>query len=223
MKRILSVISLAVLVTAAQVALAADLRIRVFERGASKPLAGVSVCLGTQARIDQFGAKNTDANGYVVFESLPGAQLLVTASRDGYMGEQEMMVTSNSNRMLVLSMTGGGGGPICHTTGNSSAQQQGGLQITGFSINRGAAKAASRQVTLDISLSGAVTQYRASERPDFSDTDWHDYSAVPGFELSPGNGKKRVYLQVRRHSEMNDAVVETLSQVVSDTISVGEN
>jgi hypothetical protein len=223
MKRLVSIVTLGLLVFLAQVSSAADLRVRVFERGASKPLAGVSVCLGTQARIDQFGAKNSDANGYVVFDSLPQAQLLVTATKAGYLGEQEQLVTSNTDRMLVLSLASGGGGPACNAVGTASAASQNGLQVTYFTINRGAAKTTSRSVTLDHSLSGTVTQYRASERADFSDTDWQDYSAVPAFELGSGNGTKRVYFQVRRHSTINDAVVETLSPVVSDTVSIGEN
>ena len=206
---------------ALQAVQAADLRVRVFERGASKPMAGVSVCLGTQARIDQFGGKVTDANGYVVFESLPRAELLVTASRDGYKSEQERLVTSSTSRMLVLSLTGGGGGPVCSTSGTASAQRHGGLQVTHFVINRGAARTGSGQVTLDASVSGKVTQYRASEHADFSDASWQDFTASSPFVLSPGSGTKRVYFQVRRHSTLNDAMVETLSPVVSDTIFLG--
>ena len=40
---------------------AAELTVRVFERGGKAPLQGVAVCLGTSARITQFGAKLTDA------------------------------------------------------------------------------------------------------------------------------------------------------------------
>lgn len=223
MKRLLGLGTSVMLALAVQATSAADLRVRVFERGVSKPLAGVSVCLGTQARIDQFGAKNTDINGYVVFDSLPSAQLLVTATKAGYLGEQELMVTSNTNRMLVLSLASGGGGPVCNAAGTASAVMQNGLQVAHFNINRGAAKTTSHSVTLDHSLSGTVTQYRASEHADFSDTDWQDYSGVPAFELSSGNGEKRVYFQVRRHSTINDAVVETLSPVVSDSVITGDS
>jgi hypothetical protein len=223
MKRLYCIVTSVLLVFFTQTSSAADLRVRVFERGASKPLSGVSVCLGTQARIDQFGAKKTDINGYVVFDSLPQAQLLVTATKAGYMGEQELMITSNANRMLVLSLVSGGGGPACNAVGTASAVLQNGLQVTHFTIDRGAAKAASRRVTLDHSLSGTVTQYRASELADFGDTDWQDYSGVPVFELSSGNGTKRVYFQVRRHSTINDAVVETLSPVVHDSVIAGDN
>jgi hypothetical protein len=223
MKRFLCVMSTVLLYFAVLTAQAADLRVRVFERGASKPMTGVSVCLGTQARIDQFGASITDANGYVMFESLPRAELVVTATREGYKSEQERLVTSNTSRMLVLSLTSGGGGPVCSAAGTGAARQQSGLRVMHFVINRGAARTASGHVTLDFSVSGKVTQYRASERADFSDTNWQDYSAAPAFVLSSGSGTKRVYLQVRRHSTMDDAVVETLSPVVSDTVFLGGN
>jgi hypothetical protein len=220
MKRIPGVVALMVLVMAAQAADAADLRVRVFERGASKPLAGVAVCLGTQARIDQFGAQTTDERGYAVFESLPGAQLLVTASKRGFKSEQEKMVTSNTNRLLVLSLTSGGGGPSC-TSARAAPEATQGLRVTRFAVNGGAAVTASRRVALDNSVSGAVTQYRASEHADFSGANWQTYSPAPAFELSPGNGMKRVYFQVRRHSTLDDAMVETLSPVTSDTVMLG--
>jgi len=220
MKRFPGLVAMMVLVVAAQAAGAADLRVRVFERGASKPLAGVAVCLGTQARIDQFGAQVTDERGYAVFKSLPGTQMLVTASKHGFKSEQERMVTSNANRMLVLSLTSGGGGPACTAVSTRATPAQG-LRVTRFAVNGGAAVTASRHVTLDNAVSGAVTQYRASEHADFSDADWKNYATAPGFELSPGNGVKRVYFQVRRHTALNDAVVESLSPVVSDMVILG--
>jgi hypothetical protein len=197
---------------------AADLRIRVFERGGNEPLAGVAVCLGTSARLDQFGATRTDSDGYAVFDSVPGARLLVTASMAGYMTEQETLVTSNTNRMLVLSLSSGGGGASCLPGDEQTGRVAPGLAIRRFVINRGAAVTAGRGVTLDGTISGVPTQYRASERSDFSDAEWQDFKASPGFLLSPGAGKKTVYFQVRRHSTMNGAVLETLAPVASDSI-----
>lgn len=221
MKRIPGLVAWMALVMVAQAAGAADLRVRVFERGASKPLTGVAVCLGTQARIDQFGARTTDERGYAEFRSLPAAQLLVTASKRGFKSEQETMVTSNTNRMLVLSMASGGGGPACHAQGVQAGSTQG-LRVTRFAVNGGAAVTGTRHVILNNTVSGTVTQYRASEQADFSGADWKKYSTAPAFELSPGKGVKHVYFQVRRHSELNDAVVETLSPVTSDTVVLGK-
>ena len=50
---------------------AAELTVRIFERGGKAPLQGVAVCLGTSARLDQFGASFTDNEGYAVFPGVP--------------------------------------------------------------------------------------------------------------------------------------------------------
>ena len=197
---------------------AADLRVRVFERGGHSPLAGVAVCVGTQAKPGQFGAMITDASGYASFESLPRAQLLVTASMNGYKSEQEQLVTSNTDRMLVLTMSSGGGGPVCMTEKAGVPDYGGGPVIASFAINRGAAAGSQRKVTLNNVVKGQVTQYRASERADFGDAQWQEYTTAPGFMLSEGAGNKTVYFQVRRHSSLGDALVETLSPVVRDSV-----
>lgn len=217
MKLITNVMMVVLFAATAQTAAAADLRVRVFERGGNVPLAGVSVCMGTEARLDQFGAKISDANGYVEFDSLPAAQLLVTASMPGYKSEQELMVTSNTNRMLVLSLSSGGGGPLCKA-GTSERRGVAGLKVERFAIGNGAAATDQRNVTLNHAASGPVTQYRASERADFSDAEWQDHTGAPVFKLSEGSGRKQVWFQVRRHTSMNDAVVETVSPAVTDTI-----
>lgn len=217
MKIITNIIMMALFAATAQTASAADLRVRVFERGGNVPLAGASICLGTRANLQQFGAKQTDADGYVVFDSLPSAQLLVTASMAGYKSEQELVMTSNANRMLLLSLSGGGGGPGCNASGQGKRSQVG-LEVRRFALANAAGVTAQRDVTLNHVASGAVTQYRASERADFSDAEWQEYTAAPLFRLSEGNGKKLVWLQLRRHSSLNGAVVETISPAVSDSI-----
>lgn len=222
MKLLTKAVVAALLAAGAQAAVAGDLRVRVFERGGDVPLSGVAVCLGTGAKPDQFGAKYTDANGYVVFDSLPRAQLLVTASMPGYKSEQEQMVTSGAGHMLVLSLSSGGGGPVCHA-GSNARQAVTGLRIEHFAINNGAATTARSSVTLSNTVSGEVTQYRASERSDFSDADWQDHSGAPAFTLSEGNGEKQVWFQVRRHSSLNGAVVEITSPAASDTILLQGN
>jgi hypothetical protein len=217
MKLIINIMMTAALVVSAQMAAGADLRVRVFESDRDAPLAGVSVCLGTQAKPDQFGAILTDSSGYALFDSLPAARLLVTASMPGYKSEQELVATSNASRLLLLSLSGGGGGPDCKAAGLGK-HVAAGLKVERFAINRGAAVTAQHSVTLNNAASGVVTQYRASERSDFSDAEWQDHTAAPVFKLSNGNGKKQVWFQVRRHTSLNDAVVETVSGAVSDSI-----
>ena len=206
------------LLTLSAAAAAADLRVRVFERGGKAPLTGVAVCLGTAASLDQFGVSLTDNEGFAVFTDIPRAHLQVTASMAGYQSGQEGLIISDTNRMLVMTLTTGGGGPSCKPDDTVASVVAGGLGIAGFRLNGGARVTASRGVTLDNRVSGQPTQYRASERPDFSGADWQAYATAPKFELSAGPARKTVYLQVRRHATVNGAILETLSPVVRASI-----
>lgn len=197
---------------------ASGLKVRVFERGGKTPLAGAAVCVGTQARIDQFGAQRTDDKGYAEFDTLPSAGLLVTASMSGHKSEQELIVTGNSERLLVLSLASGGGGAVCPLAGIEDTGASADLAVRWFRVGRGASETTSRKVSLDNSLRGRATQYRASERSDFSDTEWRYYSTSPDFMLSAEKGRKMVYFQVRKHATVNGATLETLSPVVRDSI-----
>jgi len=199
---------------------AADLRVRVFERGGQAPMAGVAVCVGTSANTAQFGAVRTGHGGYAVFRDLPRAPLVVTASKPGYLGQQESLVTSNMERLLVVSLPSGGGGPKCTLDMRDTGSESDGLQVKYLKINSGAAIATSRYVFLNHALAGHPTHYRASENPDFSGATWQSYISEPAFELSPGGGRKVVYFQVRRYSKVNGADIQTLSPVVRDSISV---
>ena len=196
---------------------ASELRVRVFERGA-KPLAGVSVCLGTSANPVQFGSHQTDREGYAVFTDVPRASLLITVSKPGYKGYQQSLVTSTIPRLLVMSLPAGGGGAVCTPVGDHAAAGTGGLQISEFSINKGASTSPDREVHLDHRVSGHPSEYRAGENRDLSTAPWQRYSAQPVFVLSPGNGRKTVYFQVRRYSKIDGADIQILSPVVHDTI-----
>jgi hypothetical protein len=212
-------LTLSLLVTAVPaLAKASELRVRVFERGGRHPLAGVSVCLGTSANTMQFGAYHTDREGYAVFTDVPRAPLLVTASKSGYQGERQSLVTTTMGRLLIMTLAAGGGGPLCTTAGSHAEVDTGGLQVSNFSINRGAAASSDRQVHLNHIVSGHPNQYRASEDRDISNIPWQSYSAAPVFTLTPGDGKKTVYFQVRRYSRINGADIQAVSPVVHDSI-----
>ena len=219
MKTTLKVILLPVLLWSLA-ASAAEIRVRVFERGDQVPLDNAAVCLGTAARIDQFGARMTDAEGYVSFPDVPRATLLVTVSRAGYKSEQETLVTATANRMLVMSLSTGGGGTPCPLSETVAREYDSGLSISRFALNNGKAETAERLVTLDNQVNGQPTQYRASERSDFYEADWQEYAPATVFQLSPEPGKKVIYYQVRRHATVGDAVIETLSPVVRDSITL---
>jgi len=219
MKTTLKVILLPVLLWSLA-ASAAEIRVRVFERGDQVPLDNAAVCLGTAARIDQFGARMTDAEGYVSFPDVPRATLLVTVSRAGYKSEQETLVTATANRMLVMSLSTGGGGTPCPLSETVTREYDSGLSISRFALNNGKAETAERLVTLDNQVNGQPTQYRASERSDFYEADWQEYAPATVFQLSPEPGKKVIFYQVRRHATVGDAVIETLSPVVRDSITL---
>jgi hypothetical protein len=217
--KLMTFLGLFLLATAMPVlASASELRVRVFERGGRQPLAGVSVCLGTSANLMQFGSDQTDGEGYAVFSDIPRAPLLITASKSGYRGEQQSLVTSTMQRLLVMSLPTGGGGAACTPPGNRAVSEAGSLQISDFSINKGARTSSDRQVHLDYDAGGHPNEYRVSESPDISTAPWQPYSAQPVFILSPGDGKKTVYFQVRRYTKINGADIQTISPVVHDSI-----
>jgi hypothetical protein len=218
MKLFTKLSALLLLLTGSVAVSAADIQVQVSERGGKAPLVGVAVCLGTSARVDQFGAKLTDQNGYAVFSDVPRTTILVTASGSGYKAEQETMVTSTSNRRLVMSLPTGGGGVQCPLGQPVTGMTGSGLSISRLAMNSGAEATATRSVTLDNVVKGQPTQYRASERADFMGAEWQDYSGAPVFNLSVGNGKKTVYFQVRRHATLNGAKLETLSPARPDSI-----
>ena len=217
--RQMCLLSLFLLVTAMPVLTpASELRVRVFERGGKQPLAGASVCLGTSANLVQFGSDQTDSGGYAVFADVPRAPLLITASKSGYKGGQQPLVTSSMPRLLVMSLPVGGGGPVCKPVDGRTVANAGGMQISAFTINEGAPVSSDRQVQLNYRVSGHPSEYRASEDPDISTAEWKPYSARPVYVLSSGNGKKTVYFQVRRYSRINGADIQTLSPIVHDSI-----
>ena len=200
-------------------AFSAQLTVRIFERGGKAPLQGVAVCLGTSARLNQFGASLTDAEGYAVFSGIPRTPLVVTVSRRGYMSEQEHMTGSDEDRMLVLSLPTGGGGIECLLDQGEVKIVADTLDIESFQLNNGAAVTRDASVTLDNRLSGNATQYRASERPDFHGAKWLAYEKRPRFQLSAGRGNRTVYFQVRRYARINGADIEARSSVMSDSIN----
>ena len=220
MKTTPSVFLLSLVLLLPLAASAADIRVRVFDRGDQTPLVNAAVCLGTSARIDQFGARMTDNEGYVSYTDVPRAPLLITVSRTGYRAAQEALVTSTTNRMLVMSLSTGGGGTPCPLDNSVSRVYSGGLSVSRFLLDNGKAVTANPTVTLNNQASSQATQYRASERADFSDASWQEYATAPAFQLSPGPGKKVVYFQVRRHATAGDANIETLSPAARDSITL---
>jgi hypothetical protein len=84
--------------------------------------------------------------------------------------------------------------------------------VTSLAINGGAASTAATRVTLNMSVQNA-SYYRASESSAFTGASWQSWTitAVPSFDLSPGNGTKTVYVQVKN-------MAGVISPTASDTI-----
>lgn len=201
-------------------AVAGDLQVRIYERGGRAALQGVAVCLGTAANMTQFGSDLTDVEGNALFRDVPRAPLVLTVSKTGYKSERQSVLTSGTDRLLVLSLPAGGGGPHCSAGSGRAISGTTGIQVENLAINKGAGVTTEREVHLNHGVKGNPTQYRASEQQDFSDAAWIAYTPEPLYQLSPGNGRKVVYFQVRRSSGTSGADIQVLSPVVQDAITL---
>ena len=83
-----------------------------------------------------------------------------------------------------------------------------------FSINAGAEKTTTRNVTLNIEATNAQWMMIANE-PEFLGRDWEDYATSKDWTLTAGNGTKTVYIKFMSSDY-------TLSDVVSDSIVLEE-
>lgn len=199
---------------------AADLDIRIFDRVGKTPLQGAGVCLGTSANVKQFGALRSNSAGYVTFKDVPQAPLVVTVSGRGYMGERQPLIMSNTKRLLVMSLGAGGGGPRCRLFKDHPGAGPDDFRVNGFSLNAGNRETKRREIALVHHTDSRPTHYRASESADLSNIDWEEYSLKPVFTLTPGEGRKTVYFQIRRYFELGEAHLQTLSPVVQDSINL---
>ena len=87
--------------------------------------------------------------------------------------------------------------------------------VATFGINSGALSTTNRVVTLNNTVNGTATQYRAGESSNLTALPWLAYGAAPAFTLTGANGAKQVFLQVRGA----DLVA---SPTVSDSITLNE-
>ncbi len=198
---------------------AAEVDVRVISTAHDTPMANASVCLGTPAVPNQFGAHRTGPEGQVAFQDVPATPLLLTVSKPQHKGERRLLSANQYDRSVSISLRRGGGGPTCSAPVSEELASMGtGLRIANCKINRGAASTSSRIVTLDCAVVGVPAQYRASEIRDFRNVDWRPYELPVRVELTPGQGKKTVYYQVRRSSEASGASLQMVSNIVSDSI-----
>lgn len=187
------------------------LEVRLIDKQTGIPVADAAVCLGTGARMDQFGAERTDNNGIVRFDDSQPHPLLLTVSRAGYQGRQQALEPMYASRVLVVTLVTGGGGPVCDApppapvTGASS-----GLSVDSITVR---VDSASDRVRVSTRTSAPVNEIRVSEHADFRDASWQPYTATVAYAQSSGLGVKRLYVQVRRATQTQGASIEAVSPV----------
>jgi hypothetical protein len=205
---------LALLLGASQ-AWSAEIEVRVQDKGSAAPLAGAAVCLGTPANPRQFGAYLNTGDGAVVFHEVPRSPLVLTVSRRGYRSYRASQQGEDFDRVIIVPLPRGGGGPVCTAPEQvrKAPPATTGLRVSSLRLNGGARSTSNRDVVLSFLVNGPATEYRVSETADLGSQSWRPLESQPTFRLSATAGLKTVYLQVRRHSEMAGASLQTLSNV----------
>lgn len=216
-------LTILVALCAAAPAGAADVRVRVVDAVKRVPLSDAGVCLGTPADPQQFGARRTDAQGYVSFAGVPATPLMLTVSRDQYRGYRVQHGTKRFDVVLEVALQTGGLGPSCDAPPVAGATEESRLAISNFSVNAGQRVTHSREVSIAAVVGGEPTHYRVSERADFSDADWRPFDLPGRFELSRGRGAKTVYFQVRRYrssGESGEASMQSVSEIAHAEVAL---
>lgn len=207
---------------------AASIKVKVLDASKNRPITNAAVCLGTSANTDQFGAQHTDDQGLANFTVQSDTPLVLTVSGSQRKGIQRVIKAGNTNFVRVIHLPLGGLGPTCDAPARiidskPESIDKPDLQVAGVNIDRGHKLTTSRSVVLSSIIYGAPTHYRISEDPDFKDAEWLEYQKTPLFTLSPGDGKKKVYFQIRRSVEIENGAVESLSNVSTDWITLKTN
>lgn len=82
-------------------------------------------------------------------------------------------------------------------------------------IANGAPFTSTRNVTLNLSVTGSNLRMKLSEDPNFNGVDWQPYLATPTFQLSTGDGTKKVYAKFKNDFEIESASVH--DDIIMDT------
>jgi len=188
------------------------LEINLLDQQNGKPLVNAAVCLGTRARLDQFGAGHTDSHGVIHFEDIQPHTLVVTASGRGYQGRQQILEPLDGNRILVVKLVTGGGGPVCDIPPVVPVANQASLTVATVQI-REEGPAPGPGVLVSVRVSGQANQIRLSERADFSGARWQAYQPSIPFRLSKARATGFLYVQVRRIARVQGASLEVVSAV----------
>lgn len=208
------------------VAHAGKFGVRVLDAVTGLPVANASVCLGTAANRTQYGTRVTTYSGVALYDNVPASSVLITVSKKNYRGIALQNPATRDNVIADVLVTEGLSSKKCRalkyvdlkpgiTHGNHANDWP--LQITSLSYfpsgNDGFA-------FLSYS-NGKPTHYRVSTDPEFRNAEWLDYSDV--FQFSPKHtdvGKDKLYFQLRKQIESGGGVIEALSEVFSQPVSI---
>jgi hypothetical protein len=190
----------------------AQLEVQVLDESTGEPLAGVGVCLGTGAEIDQLGALSTDVSGRAVFKEIPGSALHLTLSKQGYVAEQRALEPFYQSGVLVLKLGSGWlAGPRCRVPNRADAISSGRLLIGSLAATPVPGRPG--HVRVGIQSQGGADQVRISERADFRDARWQSYAPELHFELDPASEEKELFVQLMRSTNRDGASIQILSPV----------
>lgn len=223
-----AVILAALLMSTSFTTQANTIKVHVLDANKNRPLKNVAVCLGTSADTNQFGAMRTDSRGYVHFTQLPKTPLLVTVSGSQRKGVQRIIAATDTTLIRTVHLPLGGLGPVCDAPPRvikikPQKPKMNGLRVAGINLDRGQSTTTSRRVVLSSSIAGMPTHYRISEDPSFKGAKWVEYQDTPLFTLSDGDGRKRVYYQVRKSVDLGEGTIQSTSNIASDWITLKSN
>ncbi len=187
------------------------LEVRVMDKQSGNAVREASVCVGTGANANQFGARRTGDDGAVRFENLLSNSLVVRVSKRGYQGREQQLEALTQARVLVLKLAPGGGGPRCDAPSTvTAADSSPGLVIEGVSVRK---DPDGPGILVSVKASGPANQVRIGEQPDFSGSDWRELRQPVAHAPSDGEGAGQIYVQVRRHVQAQGATIEVVSPV----------
>ena len=112
----------------------------------------------------------------------------------------------------MLKLVTGGGGPVCNAEQSAGdVDVTAGLAINAVNVRRDIN--VENGVLVSVAASGKINQIRVSEQADLSGVAWQPYKSAMPYTLSAGHGAKRLFVQVRRASEVQGASIAVESAV----------
>ena len=188
-------------------------QIQILDKDSGNAVEGAAVCLGTSARVDQFGASRTNRDGLALFEELLPDTVYATVSRTGFQGRRHLLESIVDNRVFVLKIVPGGGGVQCNAPADPGNARDGSGLLIERLVVRGDTGGDAGLVRVSLTVTGSANQVRISEASDFSGARWQQMELPLKYKLSDGRGLKNLYVQVRRFAQVEGGQVEVVSPV----------